>query len=199
MPVYELPVYYGGDLWNLDGYDIGDTGNYDGQSESSDYEDLQDFFRDEWLDSCEFHAPDGYYFLVSEDGEPPFPVSKCTAGTDVEESATPCEIAAGFVGYICFGGGYLFQSGSRLFGAPCCRGPTDCQAHPGPVIDFLGPSCCRSPTESGYLRIWDFQECPRVFGELSAATGVVLGVAVVLFNQRAWTHCRMLLQARDRI
>ena len=32
-----------------------------------------------------------------------------------------------------------------------------------------------------------------------AATGVALGVTVVLSNQRTRTHCRLLLQARDRI
>ena len=46
--VDELLVYYGGDLWNPDGDDIGYTGNYDGQSESSDYKDPRD--------SCEFHC-----------------------------------------------------------------------------------------------------------------------------------------------
>ena len=30
--VDELPGYYGGDLWNPDGDEIGYTGNYDGQS-----------------------------------------------------------------------------------------------------------------------------------------------------------------------
>ena len=31
-----------------------------------------------------------------------------------------------------------------------------------------------------------------------AATGVTLGVAVVLDNQRVWTHCHLFLPARDR-
>ena len=90
--VDELPVYYGGDLWYPDGYDIGYNDNYDDQSELSDYEDPRDFVRDEWLDSCEFHVPDGSYFSVLEDGEAPLPVSKCTAGTDVEESTTPAKL-----------------------------------------------------------------------------------------------------------
>ena len=63
--VDELPVYYGGDLWNPDGSDFGYSNYYDDQSELSEYEDPRDFFRDEWLDSCEFHEPDGlpvYYY-----------------------------------------------------------------------------------------------------------------------------------------
>ena len=67
--VNELPIYYGGDLWNPDGSDFCYSDYYDDQSELSDYEDPRDFFRDEWLDSCEFHAPDVSYFSVSEVGE----------------------------------------------------------------------------------------------------------------------------------
>ena len=40
----------------------------------------------------------------------------------------------------------------------------------------------------------------RFLGPLSvAATGVAVGVAMVLFNRRARTHYRLLLQVRDRI
>ena len=42
--VDELPIYYGGDLWNPDGSDFGYSDYYDDQSELSDYEDPQDFF-----------------------------------------------------------------------------------------------------------------------------------------------------------
>ena len=97
-------IYYGGDydgLWDPECDDIGYTGNFDGQSESSDYEYPRDFYRDEWLDWCDFNAPDGSYGFFPEDGEAQLPVSKCTPGTAVEETATGT-IAAGFVGYICF-------------------------------------------------------------------------------------------------
>ena len=75
-----------------DGSDFGYSDCYDDQSELSDYEDPRDFFRDEWLDSCEFHAPDGSYFSVSEVGEASSPVSGYTAGTDVEVSVTPVKL-----------------------------------------------------------------------------------------------------------
>ena len=42
-----IPVYYGGDydgLWDPEFDDVGYIGNLDGQSESSEYEDPQDFF-----------------------------------------------------------------------------------------------------------------------------------------------------------
>ena len=42
--VDELPVYYGGDLWNPDGSDFGYSNYYDDQSELSEYEDPRDFF-----------------------------------------------------------------------------------------------------------------------------------------------------------
>ena len=76
----ELPVYYGGDLWNPDGSDFDYSDYYDDQSELSDYEDPRDFFRDEWLDKCEFHAPNGSYFSVSEVGQASFPVSDIRPG-----------------------------------------------------------------------------------------------------------------------
>ena len=47
-----IPIYYCGDydgLWDHECDDIGYTGNFDGQSESSDYEDPRDFYRDEWI------------------------------------------------------------------------------------------------------------------------------------------------------
>ena len=110
--VDELPVYYGGDLWNLDGSDFGYSDYYDDQSELSDYEDPRYFFCDEWLDSCEFHAPDGLYFSVSEVGEASLPVSGYTAGTDVEVSVTLVKLQQDSGGCICFGGGYYFRSGS---------------------------------------------------------------------------------------
>ena len=50
------------------------------------------FFRDEWLKLCDFHAPDGSYFSVSEDGEASLPVSGDTARTDVEVSVTPVKL-----------------------------------------------------------------------------------------------------------
>ena len=78
--VDELLVYYCGDLWNPDGDDIGYTGNYDGQSESSDNEDPRDFVREEWLDSCEFHAPDGSYFRFRRTGRPPYRSLKVRPG-----------------------------------------------------------------------------------------------------------------------
>ena len=89
--VDELPVYYGGDLWNPDGSDFGYSDYYDDQSELSDYEDP----RDECLDLCEFHAPDGSYFSVSEVGEASQPVSGYMAGTDVEVSVTPVKLDSG--------------------------------------------------------------------------------------------------------
>ena len=45
-----IPVHYGGDydgLWDPGFTDVGYIGNFDGQSESSEYEDPQDFFYDE--------------------------------------------------------------------------------------------------------------------------------------------------------
>ena len=46
----------------------------------------------EGLDLCEFHAPDGSYFSVSEVGEGSSPVSGYTAGIDVEVSVTPVKL-----------------------------------------------------------------------------------------------------------
>ena len=86
--VDELPVYYGGDLWNPDGSDFGHSDYYDDQSELSHYEDPRDFFRDEWLGSCEFHAPVGSYFAVPEVGTTSSPASGYTPGIDVEVSVT---------------------------------------------------------------------------------------------------------------
>ena len=57
--VNELPVYYGGDLWN---------------PELSDYEDPRDFFREECLGLCE-HGLDASYFAVPEVGQASSPVS----------------------------------------------------------------------------------------------------------------------------
>ena len=175
----ELPVHYGGDLWNPDGSDFGYLDYYDDQSELSDYEDPWDFFRDEWLGSCE-HAPDGSYFDVPEVRKASSPVSGYTPGIDVEVSVTPMRLQqdsgdasvsamdvtsgpevdfgppllSGFGGCICFGGGCYFWSGSLLFG----HGPL------GVVV-----------------------------------IGVVLGVAVVLYSPRTRTHCHLFLPARDRI
>ena len=50
--------------------DIGYIGNFDGQSESSDYEDPRDFYYDEWMDWCDFNAPDESYGFFPEDGRP---------------------------------------------------------------------------------------------------------------------------------
>ena len=80
--VDELPVYYGGDLWNPDGSDFGCSDYYDDQLELSDYEDPRDFFRDEWLGSCE-HAPDASYFDVLKVGNTSSPISKYTPEIDV--------------------------------------------------------------------------------------------------------------------
>ena len=67
--VDELPVHYGGDLWNPDGSDFGYSVYYDDQSDLSDYEDPRDFFRDEWLESREFHMPD-HISLFRRSGRP---------------------------------------------------------------------------------------------------------------------------------
>ena len=48
-----IPVYYGGDyddLWDPEFDDVGYIGNFDGQFESSEYEDPRDFCYDEWVD-----------------------------------------------------------------------------------------------------------------------------------------------------
>ena len=90
--VDELPVYYGGGLWNPDGSDFGYSDYYADQSELSGYEDPRDFFRDECLDLYEFHAPDGSYLSVSEVGKASSPVSGYTAGIDLEVSGTPVKL-----------------------------------------------------------------------------------------------------------
>ena len=108
----ELPVYYGGDLWNPDGSDFGYSDYYDDQSELSNYEDPRDFFRDEWLESCEFHTPDGSYFSIWEVGKASSLVSGYTAGMDVKVSVTPVKLQQESGGCICFGGGCYFWSGS---------------------------------------------------------------------------------------
>ena len=110
--VDELPVYYGGDLWNPDDSDIGYSDCYDDQSELSDYEDLRDFLHDEWLGSCEFHAPDESYFAVLEVGKASSPVSGYTPGIDMAVSVKTGEVVAGFGRCICFDGGCYFRSGS---------------------------------------------------------------------------------------
>ena len=89
--VDELPVYCGGDLWNPDGSDFGYSDYYDDQSELSDYEDPRDFFRDEWLGSCE-HAPDGSYFDVPEVRKASSPVSGYKPGIDVEALVIPVRL-----------------------------------------------------------------------------------------------------------
>ena len=90
-----IPIYYGGDydgLWDLECDDIGYIGNFDGQSESSDYEDPRDFYYDEWMDWFDFNAPDIYYGFSPEDGEAQLPVSKCTPVASVEETAAPVRL-----------------------------------------------------------------------------------------------------------
>ena len=84
----ELPVYYGGDLWNPDGSDFGYSDYFDDQAELSDFEDPRDFFRNEWLGLCEFHAPDRSYFAVPEVGKASSPVSGYTPGFDMEVLVT---------------------------------------------------------------------------------------------------------------
>ena len=87
------------------------------------------FFGDEWLGSCEFHAPDGSYFAVPEVGKASSPVSGYTPGIDVEVSVTPGEVAAGF-------------------------GDTSVLAvdvTSGTEVDFLDP-CCRGRCETGSVR-----------------------------------------------
>ena len=89
--VDELPVYYGGDLWRPDGSDFGYSDFYDDQSELSDYEDPRDFFRDEWLGSCEFHAPDGSYFAVQQDsGYASVSAVDVTCSPEVDFMDPPC-------------------------------------------------------------------------------------------------------------
>ena len=41
-------------------------------SESSDYEDPRDDYRDEWMEWCDFNGPDRYYGFSPEDGRPSF-------------------------------------------------------------------------------------------------------------------------------
>ena len=174
--VDELPVYYGGDLWNPDGSDFDYSDYYDDQSELSDYEDPRDFFRDEWLDSCEFHAPNGSYFSVSEVGQASFPVSGYTAGTDVEVSVTPVKLQqdswdASFSTVVIASSPVVDFFGPPL---PLLSGPVElrnqiCQAYHGPVMDFLGPPCCRGPT--------DVREYPGVSYESSSSMVVACTIA----------------------
>ena len=82
-------IYYSGDydgLWDPECDDIGYIGNFDGQSESSN---PRDFYCDEWMDWCDFNAPDRYYGFSPQDGEAQLPVSKCTPLRAVEETTTP--------------------------------------------------------------------------------------------------------------
>ena len=97
------------------------------------------FFRDEWLDSCEFHEPDGSYFSVSEVGEASLPVSEYTAGTDVEVSVTPVKLQQ--------------DSGDASVSV------VDITS--GPVVDFLDPPapCCRGPRGATNPRERGLKEC----------------------------------------
>ena len=134
-----IPIYYGGDFWDSECDDIGYTGNFDGQSESSDYEDPHDFYRNEWLDSCGFHAPDGFYEFFPEDGEAQLPVSKCMPGTAVEEMATPVRL----------------QQDS--WGTSVSAVDID----PRPVMDFLGPPVVGVPQRWRILGFRTFRSTPR--------------------------------------
>ena len=69
-----IPVYYSGD--------------YD----DSDYEAPRDIFYEEWVDCCDFNAPDGYYVFFPDDGEAQSPVSNCASVTSVEKTATPVRL-----------------------------------------------------------------------------------------------------------
>ena len=140
----------------------------------SDYEDPRDFYRDEWLDSCELNASDGSYGFFPEDGEAQLPVSKCTPGTAVEEMATPVRLQQDSWDTSVSLADIDLGPVMDFLGPPCCRGPTEMEdsripdfqeypgadIDPGPAIDFLGPPCCQGPTEMEDSRIPDFQECP---------------------------------------
>ena len=157
--VDELPVYYGGDLWNPDGSDIGYSDYYD-QSELSDYEDPRDFFRDEWLGSCE-HAPDGSYFDIPEVGKASSPVSGYSPGIDMEVSVTPVRLQQDS------GDAYVsaveVTSGSYFLDPPCCRDLAElrtpvCQTYCEPVKEL----------QLGVWRISDVREYPGVSYESSS-------------------------------
>ena len=88
-----IPIYYGGDyddsdyedprdeVETVDGIPVYSGGDFD----DSDYEDPRDIFYEEWVDWCDFNAPDGYYGFFPDDGEAQLPVSNCASMTAVED------------------------------------------------------------------------------------------------------------------
>ena len=54
-----MPVYYGGDF------------------NDSDCEDPRDIAYEDWVEWCNFNAPDGYCGVLPDDGEARLPITKC--------------------------------------------------------------------------------------------------------------------------
>ena len=146
-----IPIYYVGDydgLWDPECDDIGYIGNFDGQSESSDYEDPRNVYYDEWMEWCDFNSPDimGFHRRTGR----PSCLSLMYACGGCGGNDCTGTIVAGFVGYICFCGGYRPRAGNGLSGAPCYRGPTEME-------------------DSWIL---DFQECPGASCDMSGDVDV---------------------------
>ena len=69
-----MPVYYVGDFYD------------------SDCEDPRDIAYEDWVEWCDFNAPDGYCGVFPDDGEARLPVTKCTPVMVVGETTAPVRL-----------------------------------------------------------------------------------------------------------
>ena len=130
-----MPVYYGGDF------------NY------SDCENPRDIAYEDWVEWCDFNAPDGYCGFFPDDGEAQLPV------TDWASVMVEGEMAE------------LIRLRQDSWDASVSMADID----PGQVMDFLSPETIRGegmklPMDS---RINDFQELPRDSSGPSCQLGVM--------------------------
>ena len=123
-------------------------------------------FYDEWVDWCDFNAPDGSYGFFPEDGEAQSPVSNCAPVTAVEETATPV----------------------RLQQDSWCASVSASDIDPGPVMDFLPlpppPPRCRGFTDMEDSRIPDFRDSSDPSGDLDVAFSMGTDSVVAISGKR---------------